>query len=105
MDPLDSYSQTVSTVASMDLGLGTYDRDKVHHHPLPRAVVEDWFRTMAMGDREDRLGNPGLEEGRADVIVGGLCVLVSLLRHRGFASCLVSASDILDGLCLSLADR
>jgi exopolyphosphatase/guanosine-5'-triphosphate,3'-diphosphate pyrophosphatase len=96
---------TVSTVAALDLGLGTYDRDKVHHHLLLRDVVEDWFRTMAMGDRDDRLGNPGLEEGRADVIVGGLCVLVSLLRHRGLGSCLVSESDILDGLCLSLLDR
>ena len=96
---------TVSTVASLDLGLATYDRAKVHHHLLPRDVIEDWFRTMAMGDRDDRLGNPGLEEGRADVIVGGLCVLVGLLRHRGLRSCLVSESDILDGLCLSLAGR
>ncbi len=96
---------TVSAVAAMDLGLADYDRDKVHHHLLTRDVVEDWFRTMAMGDRDDRLGNPGLEEGRADVIVGGLCVLVSLLRHGGFGSCLVSESDILDGLCLALAGR
>ncbi len=96
---------TVSTVAALDLGLGTYDRDKVHHHLLPRDVIEDWFRTMAMGDRDDRLGNPGLEAGRADVIVGGLCVLVGLLRHRGLDSCLVSESDILDGLCLTLAGR
>ena len=96
---------TVSTVAALDLGLGTYDRDKVHHHLLERGVVEDWFRTMAMGDRADRLGNPGLEEGRADVIVGGLCVLVGILRHRGLDSCLASESDILDGLCLALAGR
>jgi exopolyphosphatase/guanosine-5'-triphosphate,3'-diphosphate pyrophosphatase len=96
---------TVSAVAALDLGLGTYDRDKVHHHLLARHAIEDWFRTMAMGDRDDRLGNPGLEEGRADVIVGGLCVLVGLLRHRGFDSCLVSESDILDGLCLSLTGR
>jgi len=95
---------TVSTVAALDLGLATYERDKVHHHRLERAVVEDWFRTMAMGDREDRLGNPGLEEGRADVIVGGLCVLVGIIRHRGFGSCLAE-SDILDGLCLSMSGR
>jgi exopolyphosphatase/guanosine-5'-triphosphate,3'-diphosphate pyrophosphatase len=93
---------TVTTVASLDLGLATYDRDKVHHHLLERETVEDWFRTMAMGDRDDRLGNPGLEEARSDVIVGGLCVLVGILRHRGFDSCLVSESDILDGLCSSL---
>jgi len=93
---------TVATVATLDLGLATYDGDRVHHHLLGRDTVEDWFRTMAMGDRADRLGNPGLEEGRADVIVGGLCVLVAILRHTGLDSCLVSESDILDGLCSSL---
>lgn len=93
---------TVSAVAALDLGLAAYDRDRVHHHLLDRDTVEDWFRTMAMADRDDRLGNPGLEEGRSDVIVGGMCVLVSIIRHRGFGTCLVSESDILDGLCASL---
>lgn len=93
---------TVSAVAAMDLGLGTYDRDKVHHRRLGRDTIEDWFRTMAMADRDDRLGNPGLEEGRADVIVGGLCILIGILRHGGFDSCLVSESDILDGLAAAL---
>ena len=93
---------TVSAVAALDLGIATYDRERLHHHLLDRATVEDWFRTMAMADRADRLGNPGLEEGRADVIVGGLCILVSILRHRGFGTCLVSEADILDGLCASL---
>jgi exopolyphosphatase/guanosine-5'-triphosphate,3'-diphosphate pyrophosphatase len=96
---------TVSSVAAMDLGLATYDRDKVHHHVLARDAVEDWFRTMAMAYRDERLGNPGLEEGRADVIVGGVCVLVSIIRHWGFESCLASESDILDGLCRTLFGR
>ncbi len=93
---------TVSTLAALDLGLGTYDADRIHQHVLDRPSVEDWFRTMAMGDRDERLGNPGLEEGRADVIVGGLCVLVAILRHRGLGSLQVSESDILDGVCTSL---
>ena len=44
---------------------------------------------------------PGLEHDRADVIVGGLCVLVSIMRNFGFDECLVSESDILDGLIRS----
>jgi len=36
------------------------------------------------------------------VIVGGLCVFVGVLRHLGFAECLVSEADILDGLAMSL---
>ena len=46
---------------------------------------------------------PGLEAGRADIIVGGCCILVAIFRHLGFDECLVSEADILDGLVLSQA--
>jgi hypothetical protein len=36
------------------------------------------------------------------VIVGGLCVLVEIMRKLGFGTCLVSEADILDGLALGL---
>jgi exopolyphosphatase / guanosine-5'-triphosphate,3'-diphosphate pyrophosphatase len=93
---------TVATVAALDQGLAEYDRDRIHHYGLTREAVEDWFRTMAMADHEDRLGNPGLEEARADVIVGGMCALVAIIRHYDFDECLVSEADILDGLCAGL---
>ena len=57
---------------------------------------------MATEDRAARIANPGLEEARADVIVGGCCVLVAIFRSFGFDECLVSEADILDGLALSL---
>jgi hypothetical protein len=31
-----------------------------------------------------------------------MCVLVSIMRRFGFASCLVSEADILDGLAMSI---
>jgi exopolyphosphatase / guanosine-5'-triphosphate,3'-diphosphate pyrophosphatase len=93
---------TVSTTAAVEIGLAEYDRDQIHHFVLTRAAVEDVFRTLATESREDRLANPGLEEARADVIVGGLCVFVHLFRTLGFDECLVSESDILDGLAMSL---
>jgi exopolyphosphatase/guanosine-5'-triphosphate,3'-diphosphate pyrophosphatase len=93
---------TVSTVASVEQGLAEYDRDRVHHFELTRAAVEDVFRTLATENRADRLGNPGLEAGRADVIVGGLCILVQIMRQLDLDRCLVSESDILDGLVMSL---
>jgi exopolyphosphatase/guanosine-5'-triphosphate,3'-diphosphate pyrophosphatase len=93
---------TVSTTAAVEIGLAEYDRSRVHHFVLSRAAVEDVFRTLATETHEERLGNPGLEEARADVIVGGLCVFVQLFRTLGFEECLVSESDILDGLAMSL---
>ncbi len=95
---------TVTTAAAVEMGLAAYDRDRLHHFELRHDAAEDVFRSMAMGDREDRLGHPGLEAARADVIVGGLCVLVSVYRFFGFATCLVSETDILDGLAATLLD-
>jgi exopolyphosphatase/guanosine-5'-triphosphate,3'-diphosphate pyrophosphatase len=92
---------TVSTTAAVDIGLAEYDRDRIHHFVLTRAAVEDVFRTLATESRAERVHNPGLEEARADVIVGGLCILVELMRRLGLDECLVSESDILDGLVMS----
>ncbi|HEV7760004.1 MAG TPA: DUF501 domain-containing protein, partial [Acidimicrobiales bacterium] len=66
---------TITTVAAIEIGLASYDRDRIHHFHLTRDAAEDVFRTLATESRADRLHNPGLEEARADVIVGGCCVL------------------------------
>ncbi len=92
---------TVTTAAAVEQGLATYDREKVHGFVLTHEAAEDVFRTLATEPRADRISNPGLEEARADVIVGGLCVLVTIFRQLGFEECLVSEADILDGLILS----
>lgn len=93
---------TVTTAAAVELGLARYDRDAIHHFRLTKEAVEDVFRTLATESRAERLGNPGLEEARADVIVGGLSILVKIMRHLGYDTCLVSEADILDGLARSL---
>ena len=93
---------TVSAAAAIEIGLAEYDRDRIHHFVLTKAAVEDVFRTLATETRAERLDNPGLEEARADVIVGGMCVFVTIMRRLVLESCLVSEADILDGLALSL---
>ena len=95
---------TVTTVAAVEQGLPAYDRDRIHHFVLTREAVEDVFRTLATEKRADRVHNPGLEEARADVIVGGTAILVAILRYFDLPTCLVSEADILDGLVLSLLD-
>jgi len=92
---------TITTAAAVEQGLAEYDRDRIHGFELTHAAAEDVFRTLATESRADRVHNPGLEEARADVIVGGLCVLVAIFRQLGFESCLVSEADILDGLVRS----
>ena len=93
---------TVTTVAAVELGLPQYDRQRIHHFVLTRAAVEDVFRTLATETRAQRIANPGLEEARADVIVGGIVILAAVMRFFEFGECLVSEADILDGLVRSL---
>lgn len=96
---------TVSAAAAVEIGLATYDRDRIHHFRLTKPAAEDVFRTLATETVEQRKDNPGMEPQRADVIVGGLCVLVQIMRRFGFDECLVSEADILDGLAMSVLDR
>ena len=93
---------TVTTVAAVEQGLPAYDPEKIHHFVLTRAAAEDVFRTLATETVAQRKLNPGMEAQRADVIVGGCCVLVAIMRRFGFEECHVSEADILDGLVLSL---
>ena len=92
---------TVSTAAAVEIGLLEYDRSQVHHFVLTREAIEDVYRTLVTEAREDRRHNPGLEEGRLDTIVGGMCILTRIVRYFDADEVLVSESDILDGLVLS----
>ncbi len=89
---------TVSAVAAIEQGLAVYDRERIHGFRITRAAAEDVFRTLATETLAERRHNPGLEAERADVIVGGTLVLVSIFRQFGFDEMLVSEADILDGL-------
>lgn len=89
---------TVTTIAAVEIGLLTYDPEVIDGFRLERAAAEDVFRTLATESLEDRVHNPGLEPERADVIVGGCCVLVSIMRHWDFDACLVRERDLLDGV-------
>jgi exopolyphosphatase / guanosine-5'-triphosphate,3'-diphosphate pyrophosphatase len=102
--PAAAEARTITTVAAVEIGLVEYDRDRIHHFRLTRDAAEDVFRTLATEPYDRRIHNPGLEKARADVIVGGCCVLVALFRRFGFDEMIVSEADILDGLALSLLE-
>ena len=95
-------SGTVLTVAAVEVGQRTFDPDALHGMQLTRAAVEDVFRTLATENLTDRKHNPGLPADRADVIVGGLCVLVALMRKWEAPHVTVSARNIMDGICAEL---
>lgn len=95
-------SGTILTVAAVELGLAIYDRAALQGFVLTRAAAEDVFRTVATEAFADRVFNPGLPRDRADIIVGGCCVLVAFMRSLDVQELTVSTRNILDGLCSEL---
>jgi exopolyphosphatase/guanosine-5'-triphosphate,3'-diphosphate pyrophosphatase len=96
---------TVSTLASLELGLTEYDRDRIHHAVLNVEVVAHWCEVLGAEPAAERARRPGLPDGRQDVIFGGALVLREAMRRFGWPECIVSECDILDGLIMSMRPR
>ena len=93
---------TIVTIAAIEIGQQVFDANELHGFLLTRDAIEDVFRTLATEPLEDRRHNPGLPAERADVIVGGCCVLVALMRSLDATELTVSTNNILDGVCAEL---
>jgi exopolyphosphatase/guanosine-5'-triphosphate,3'-diphosphate pyrophosphatase len=96
---------TVSALVTLSLGLDQYDREKLHHAHLSRASVEESLQLLAAIPASERRRRPGIEPGRADVIVGGALVLAVVMESFGHEELIYSESDILDGLAADLRQR
>jgi exopolyphosphatase/guanosine-5'-triphosphate,3'-diphosphate pyrophosphatase len=96
---------TVTTLAAIDLGLGTYDPDRVNGHRLPRARVADLATMLAGLTLSQRRQVRGLEPQRADVIVAGAIVTLAAMDALGFPEMTVSDGGLREGILLDLLGR
>jgi exopolyphosphatase / guanosine-5'-triphosphate,3'-diphosphate pyrophosphatase len=95
-------ASTVTVVAAVELGLLTWQPEVLHGFSLTRDAAEDVFRTLATERLSARVHNPGLPADRADVIVGGCCALVGVMRRLHLAEITVSVTNLLDGVAAEL---
>lgn len=89
---------TIVTVAAVEIGLITWDEAAVDGFRLTRSAAEDVFRTLATESRVDRAHNPGLPADRVEVIVGGCCALVAIMRRLQLDEVTVSTRGLAHGL-------
>ena len=95
---------TVTTLATLDLGLAEYDPQQTHGHRIPRTSVERELGRLAALPLAERLRVPGIEAGRAPVIVAGLVILREILNAYDLESIEVSERDLLHGAALAAAE-
>ncbi len=95
---------TITTLAALDLGLAEYDPTRTHGHRVARVAVVEQLGRLAGMTLEERRRVPGIEPGRAPVIVAGLVILRELLETYGLEAVEASERDILHGAALAAAE-
>jgi exopolyphosphatase/guanosine-5'-triphosphate,3'-diphosphate pyrophosphatase len=92
---------TPTTLASISLGLRTYDRQLVEGYELKQGKIKQLLKKLSCLDIKERQKVVGLQPERADVIISGTAILLETIRFFGLGSVLVSEHDILDGLMVN----
>ncbi|MFF0466652.1 Ppx/GppA phosphatase family protein [Micromonospora zamorensis] len=94
---------SVTTVVALAQGLREYDPERIHHARVSYEAVAQVTADLLGQTREQRLANPVMHPGRADVIGAGALVLRVIMERAGMPSVVASEHDILDGIAWSLA--
>ena len=97
---------TMINLASMVYESGTSKMLKLkHHYPLDRARLEKIHSEIAALPLRKRLNFPGLDSKRADIIVAGSLVVLTLMRVLDIPRILVSKKGIREGLVLDFIEK
>ncbi len=91
---------TPTTLAVLDLGLPGYDPGRVQGHRLGATAIARLTVRLAALPLAERARTPGLEPGRADVIVPGAVLLAAALAGLDLPVATVSDSGLREGILL-----
>ena len=96
---------TFSTLASLDLHLKTYSREKIHLHRIPLDRLLDIRNRLAALPVKERMNVAGLEPGRADLIIPGIQFTINLMENFAFDELIVSDYGLLEGVLLEALEE
>jgi len=95
---------TFTTIASIDLGLEAYAREKVHLHTINYARLKDIIKNLMHLPLKERVKVKGLEPGRADLIIPGIQFTINVMDIFGFDELTINDYGLLEGALLAIKD-
>ena len=95
---------SVTTLAALALDLPAYEANRIHLSRITAEQVRTLTGQLLAMTRAERAALPVMHSGRVDVIGGGALVLRCIVDRLGLSEVLVSESDILDGIALSMKE-
>ena len=96
---------TITSLAAMAQKLNSYEPARIHNYQLQLSTIQELEQTLLSRKKTDRVGLPGLEKGREEVIVAGAILLRTIMETLGMSSVLVSDLGLREGVLIDLATQ
>jgi exopolyphosphatase / guanosine-5'-triphosphate,3'-diphosphate pyrophosphatase len=96
---------TITSLAAMAQKLPTYEPARIHNYTLKLGTIQELEQTLLIRKKAVRVGLPGLEKGREEVIAAGAIIIRTIMETLGMPSVLVSDLGLREGVLIDLARR
>lgn len=96
---------TVTALAAMAQKLPVYEPARIHNYTLQLETVQQLEQALLSRTKADRVGLPGLEKSREEVIAAGAIIIRTIMETLGEKECLVSDLGLREGALIELTKR
>ena len=96
---------TVTALAAMAQKLPVYEPARIHNYHLTLTSVQELEQTLLTRKKADRIGLPGLEKNREEVIAAGAIIIRTVMETLRMSNVLVSDLGLREGVLIDLMGR
>ncbi len=96
---------TITSLVAMAQKLPTYEPARIHNYRLKLETICELEQQLLSRTKAARVGMPGLEKNREDVIASGAIIIRTIMETLGEKECLVSDLGLREGVLIDLAER
>ncbi|TKB70169.1 MAG: Ppx/GppA family phosphatase [Nitrospira sp.] len=96
---------TITSLAAMAQKLSTYEPARIHNYRLKLETIRELEQRLLSRTKTERVGLPGLEKNREEVIAAGTIIVRTIMDALGLRECLVSDLGLREGVLIDLAVR
>ena len=93
---------TITSLAAMAQKLPTYEPARIHNYRLNLEAIRELEQTLLSRTKAKRVGLPGLEKNREEVIAAGAIIIRTIMETLEREECLVSDLGLREGMLIDL---
>lgn len=94
---------TITSLAAMAQKLPVYESARIHNYILKLETIRRLEHMLLSRTKAERVGLPGLEKNREEVIVAGVIIIRTIMETLDLEECLVSDLGLREGVLINLA--